>query len=268
MSSSTTATIGGGRNRKRSRSASAIVSGTASGYHILRINNYSRTKVIPTRACLKSRPFTVAAHRWHIDYHPNCHKWDTKDFISLFLVLDEPAHGSNPSEVKAQHRFRFVDVAAAQEEVDEPPPAFMAEEEEVSNYGSHHGWGNGRFIKIDDLEKSEHLKDDSFAVPAIVVTMPPPDLARHLGDLHSTGNGADVVFEVAGETFPAHRCVLAALSPVFVAEFFGAMMRESESGMVHVHIDDMEARVVKALLRFIYTDEVFHEASNGDDRVC
>jgi speckle-type POZ protein len=260
--------------RKRSRSASAIVADTASGHHILRIDGYSRTKGIPTGEYLKSRPFTVGGHRWHIDYHPNGHDPDTKDYISLFLVLEEPASGSTAKELKAQHRFRFVGEVPEKEEL---PPALLAAEE-VSNHGSHRGWGNARFVRREDLEKSEHLKNDSFAVrcdivvinefraedeTATFVSVPRPDLHRHLGDLLQTRNGADVVFVVSGETFSAHMCVLAARSPVFTAQFFGAM-KESKSGSV-VHIDDMEARVFKALLHFIYTDLYWETNEDGEE---
>jgi hypothetical protein len=49
------------------------------------------------------------------------------------------------------------------------------------------------------------------------------DLHRHLGGLLASGDGADVAFRVAGETFRAHRCVLAVRSPVFKAELLGTM---------------------------------------------
>jgi speckle-type POZ protein len=151
---------------------------------------------------------------------PNGHDPDTKDYISLFLVLEEPASGSTAKELKAQHRFRFVGEVPEKEEL---PPALLAAEE-VSNHGSHRGWGNARFVRREDLEKSEHLKNDSFAVrcdiivisefraedeTATFVSVPRPDLHRHLGDLLQTRNGADVVFVVSGETFSAHMCVLA-----------------------------------------------------------
>jgi speckle-type POZ protein len=87
---------------------------------------------------------------------------------------------------------------------------------------------------------------------AAMISVPPSYLHQHLGNLLRTEKGADVVFDVAGETFAAHRCVLAARSPVFSAELFGAM-KESDTGGV-VHIEDMEPRVFKALLYFVYTD--------------
>lgn len=137
--------------------------------------------------------------------------------------------------------------------------------------------GETKFIKREALEKSEHLKKDSFTVrcdiivttgfraeeetaeaqrprKANFVSVPPSDLQRHLGDLLHNEKGADVVFEAGGETFAAHRCVLAARSPVFSAELFGSMKESDAAGVVR--IDDMEAQVFKALLRFVYTDSL------------
>ncbi|BAH94892.1 Os10g0427400 [Oryza sativa Japonica Group] len=93
------------------------------------------------------------------------------------------------------------------------------------------------------------------------VSVPPSDMNRQLGDLLETEKGADVVFEVAGERFAAHRCVLAARSPVFGAELYG-LMKEGDAAVV-VCIEDMEARVFKLLLRFMYTDSL-PEMKNKD----
>ncbi|KAF8685293.1 hypothetical protein HU200_044060 [Digitaria exilis] len=61
----------------------------------------------------------------------------------------------------------------------------------------------------------------------------------------------DVTFEVQGDTISAHRLVLAARSPVFKAELFGPM---KERTMSHIRIVDMDPRVFKAMIHFIYTD--------------
>ncbi|CAD6270059.1 unnamed protein product [Miscanthus lutarioriparius] len=78
-------------------------------------------------------------------------------------------------------------------------------------------------------------------------------LHQHLGELLASQAGSDVTFTVSGESFPAHKNVLAVRSPVFMAEFFGEM-QEKNSG--RVEIQKMEAPVFGAMLRFIYTDEV------------
>ncbi|KAF7082134.1 hypothetical protein CFC21_086014 [Triticum aestivum] len=59
---------------------------------------------------------------------------------------------------------------------------------------------------------------------------------------------------VCDDSFVAHHCVLAARSAVFSAELFGPM-KEGAIGSV-IHVEDMEAKVFKALLSFIYIDSL------------
>lgn len=54
-----------------------------------------------------------------------------------------------------------------------------------------------------------------------------------------------------GETFPAHRAVLAARSQVFKAELFGSM---ADATMSTVTVQDIEPAAFKVMLRFMYTD--------------
>ncbi|KAG0547478.1 hypothetical protein BDA96_01G083800 [Sorghum bicolor] len=67
------------------------------------------------------------------------------------------------------------------------------------------------------------------------------NLQLHLGELLASQAGADVTFTVSGESFPAHKNVLAS-------------REEKSSG--RVEIKEMEAPVFGAMLRFIYTDVV------------
>jgi speckle-type POZ protein len=62
-----------------------------------------------------------------------------------------------------------------------------------------------------------------------------------------------VTFEVNGELFTAHHYMLAARSPVFMAELLGRMKEKVTS---HVWVEDMEARVFKIMLQFMYTDSL------------
>ncbi|CAN6373088.1 unnamed protein product [Urochloa humidicola] len=139
-------------------------------------------------------------------------------------------------------------------------------------------WGIEQFIRRADLESSSYLIDDGFRIRCDVtvfmdirvesttidsIVVPPPDLHRHLGDLLASDIGGDVTFEVGGETFHAHKYMLAARSSVFKAELFGPM---KEKGLDGVRIDDMEPRVFKAMLQFIYTDSL-SEIDTGEERV-
>lgn len=127
--------------------------------------------------------------------------------------------------------------------------------------------GFRRFVAQDALEAGPYLTDDGcfrlrcdmevhhvYARPSPAlrrpVALPPSDLHRHLLDLLQSGQGCDVAFKVGGEVLTAHRFMLTTRSPVFMAELLGPMAEINKT----VRVDDMEARVFKAMLEFIYTD--------------
>ncbi|KAJ1702583.1 hypothetical protein LUZ63_002362 [Rhynchospora breviuscula] len=72
---------------------------------------------------------------------------------------------------------------------------------------------------------------------------------------------ADVVFEVDGVLFTAHRSVLSAQSPVFKAEFFGG---RTESKVERIQIKDIKPAIFKAMLDFIYSNSVLDIISDED----
>ncbi|XBI49658.1 hypothetical protein VPH35_113197 [Triticum aestivum] len=102
----------------------------------------------------------------------------------------------------------------------------------------------------------------------VLVPVPPCDLHRHLGELLETEKGADVVFEVDGETVAAHRCLLAARSPVFRAELFGPMKEGNAVAAGVVRVEDMDAEVFKALIRFAYTGSLPETRKKDEDVRC
>jgi speckle-type POZ protein len=73
-----------------------------------------------------------------------------------------------------------------------------------------------------------------------------PDLGH---DLAIMSEYIDVSFDVAGETFSAHRLVLAARSPVFKAELYGPM---AEGKLTSITIQDMEASTFRSMLHYLY----------------
>ncbi|XP_047057733.1 uncharacterized protein LOC124664199 [Lolium rigidum] len=77
----------------------------------------------------------------------------------------------------------------------------------------------------------------------------------------------DVTFIVEQTEIPAHRLVLALRSPVFAAELLGEMR---ESTARRVRVDDMRASTFRAMIRFIYTDELPIKAITYDasQRAC
>lgn len=133
------------------RSASAIVAGAVSGYHVLKIDGYSRTKDVPNGQGIKSRPFLVAGHKWHLFYQPNGATAENIDSISLFLYLDDAV--PVPEAVKAIAKFSLLDHEG------KPVPSYSFTTRLI-NYSEERNWGYPNFIKRNVLEESEHLKDD------------------------------------------------------------------------------------------------------------
>ncbi|XP_073356819.1 BTB/POZ and MATH domain-containing protein 1-like [Aegilops tauschii subsp. strangulata] len=251
---------------RRGPSRSAIVANTTSGHHLLTIHGYSRTKgAIPTGKRIKSRSFFIGGHRWRIEYYPNGSKPAVADFVSLTLLLRE--------DVAAGVKDQFDICLAGGEEA---APARRRRR------CKRHRWRRDRtFIKRDELESSKHLRNDSFTVrcdivvfhgycaadAAAFISVPPCDLRQNLGRLLETKMGADVVFDVGSETIAAHRCVLAACSPVFAAELFGPMKEGNAAGS-SVRVEDMDAEVFKALLRFAYTGSLPDMRKEEEDVTC
>ncbi|MBA0687076.1 hypothetical protein Goari_014639 [Gossypium aridum] len=118
------------------------------------------------------------------------------------------------------------------------------------------------------LETSDFLKDDCLKINCTVgvvvsetdcprlhsIQVPESDIGSHFGVLLENEEGSDITFNVFGEKFHAHKLVLAARSPVFEAEFSDRMEDDNE-----IVVTDMEPKVFKALLHFIYRDSLIDD---------
>lgn len=74
------------------------------------------------------------------------------------------------------------------------------------------------------------------------IAVPRSNMGHHFGQLLESGKGTDVNFEVDGETFAAHKLVLAARSPVFRAQLFGPMKDQNSQC---INVEDIETPVFK-----------------------
>ncbi|KAJ1255705.1 hypothetical protein BS78_K168600 [Paspalum vaginatum] len=224
--------------------ASAIVAEAATGSHVLEIKGYSLTKGLGNGKCITSSAFSVGGHRWCILYYPDGDTSESADCISIYLKLNLAA--DDAVDVKAQFTFSVLD------DKGDPVPKFSLKELKMLTFSANTGsWGYRKFVERKALEESAYgIRTEATTHQFFLV--PPSDMHKHFGRLLSSPDGTtDVTFEVAGEMFPAHRCVLAARSSVFMADLFGSMKKKAKD---HRRIDDMEARVFKAMLHFIYTD--------------
>ncbi|CAO2041764.1 unnamed protein product [Urochloa humidicola] len=272
----------------RSSSSSTIVGGWATGRHVLHVEAYSRTKEeFPMGKSIRSRPFRVGGHSWIMLYLPNGHSSEYADFITVFFNLDDAASSASSSDdpplpVKAQARFSLLHQGSSK-----PVPSYTRDTGLSEFSAPVRPWGVP-LIRRDLLEKSpDLLRDDCFRISCDVMIptelrvedrmmnnspshdiapVPPPDLSLHLGNLLVSKHGADVAFQVAGETFMAHRCILAARSPVFRAQLLGAMSESADagSGALPILVADMEPQVFRVLLAFLYSDRIIYSAQEGE----
>nr|XP_051202134.1 BTB/POZ and MATH domain-containing protein 3-like [Lolium perenne] len=117
----------------------------------------------------------------------------------------------------------------------------------VSNYirsGSFSIGGHDWYIVLfpdgrSEFEKLTYIQDDRLTIECNVTVFKEPhvsetksfpeiealpsDLTEHLCKLFHEKEGMGVTFSVGGQTFGAHKVVLAMRSPVFKAEFYGPM---------------------------------------------
>ncbi|CAM0902856.1 unnamed protein product [Alopecurus aequalis] len=234
--------------------ASKIVAEAVSGSHVLTVRGYSITVGLGVDKTLLSDSFSVGGHTWNMLYSPPDGRDPDGDWISVGLIL---RHTNIANKFKIGCRFSLLDDAG------EPVPRYTTECRTATCFHKGEVMAFPTFIKRAELEESACLRDDCFSVKCDItvteirtedtaqfVMVPPSDMHEQFGRILETGKLADVTFVVSGESIAAHWCFLAARSSVFMEQF----LPMKESAEPHVCVNDMESRVFRVMLRFIYTD--------------
>jgi speckle-type POZ protein len=230
---------------------------TTSGSHHFEIRNYSLTKGCGVGMKIVSSTFSVGEHDWRISCYLDGSMEQDSDCISVFLIY---CHKTSNKTARANFSFSLLQHTTG-------APAHTSEGKSKQFSSSSSGWGWGKYIKRDILEASPYLKNDSLTIICNVTIIGKPQthianvpliaktsiLGKPLSTLMSVKKGADIIFEVGGQSYPAHRTVVAAGSPVLRAEVSG-MMKEAKDQKIK--INDIKASVFEALLLYIYTDEL------------
>ncbi|VAH59716.1 hypothetical protein VPH35_044016 [Triticum aestivum] len=249
--------------------SSSIVAEGVSGSHVLTVQGYSHTLGLGVCRQIPSGLFSVGGHTWKIIYYPDGRSTDCADWISISLRL----HHSDATQVKVRCRFSLLD------QVGKPVIKYTTACHTFTCSAQGHTIEFPRFIRRDELDSSTYVEDNCFNIrcdvsiakgirrqPTIPLGMAPPcGLAHQFGRILETGQGADVIFEVSGEMFAAHRRLLVARSSVFMAQLFGPM---KENDATCIRINGMEPRVFRMMLYFIYTDSLPHIDDSGIKEVA
>lgn len=210
---------------------------------------------------IASDSFTVGGYQWAVYFYPDGkNPEDNSTYVSLFIALV-----SEGSDVRALFELTMVDQSG--NERHKIHSHFDRSLESGPYTLKYRGsmWGYKRFYRRAMLETSDYLKDDCLKINCTVgvvvsathchvvhsIKVPESDIGLNFGMLLENMEGSDVVFNVAGEIFHAHRLVLAARSSVFRSDFFAQEGDDHE-----IVIADMDPKVFKAMLHFIYRDEI------------
>ncbi|KAF3531728.1 hypothetical protein DY000_02043795 [Brassica cretica] len=227
---------------------------TLNGTHEFKISGYSLIKGMGVGKYVASETFTLGGYSWAIYFYPDGKSpEDNSVYVSLFIAL-----ASEGADVRALFELTLVDQSGKERHKVHSHFGRTLESGPYTLKYKGSMWGYKRFFKRSLLESSDYLKDNCLLVRCCVglvksrtegprsynIPVPVSEFGRQFGKVLESGRGADVTFRVDGETFPAHKLVLAARSPVFRAQIFGPLKnRDTEC----IDIEDMEAPIFKVL---------------------
>lgn len=110
------------------------------------------------------------------------------------------------------------------------------------------------------------------------IHVPDSDIGYHFGSLLDNQEGVDVILNVGGERFHAHKLVLAARSSVFRSQLFSDESDEEKSEvdesdeLKEFYIDDMEPKVFKvcfcSYINFVLLQQQQFENMYEDSIFC
>ncbi|KAK6156184.1 hypothetical protein DH2020_010432 [Rehmannia glutinosa] len=221
-------------------SSSRSINETVNGSHHFTIRGYSLAKGMGPGRYISSDTFSIGGYEWAIYFYPDGkNPEDSSMYVSVFIAL-----ASEGTDVRALFELTLLDQSGkGKHKVHSHFDRALESGPYTLKYrGSM--WGYKRFFRRTSLETSDFLKDDY--------------MGQSLKHLLDSEIGCDITFQVGEESFKAHRLILAARSPVFRAQFFGLVGNPNSD---KVELEDVEPSIFKALLQFVYSDELpnFHE---------
>jgi speckle-type POZ protein len=248
---------------KSKRTASSHTTESETGTHSFKIVGYTLNVGIGVGKFIQSGTFTVGGYDWAIRVYPDGVSERTKEYVGIFLMLVSKQTGVRGS---------FYDLSLVNQTTGLPETLCTETTTRVFNYGDPICYSKSFLIARNSLESKAagYIMDNCLTIECtvtvikesqvsettgnLVIEVPPSDILEHFGKLLlEEEEGADVIFSVGGETFPAHKIVLAARSPVLKALLYGQMKERMAQRLT---VEDIQPDVFKALLQFIYTDSL------------
>ncbi|KAK4385393.1 BTB/POZ and MATH domain-containing protein 3 [Sesamum angolense] len=216
-------------------SSSRSINETVNGSHHFTIRGYSLAKGMGPGKYISSDTFSIGGYEWAIYFYPDGkNPEDSSMYVSVFIAL-----ASEGTDVRALFELTLLDQSGKGKH---KVHSHFDRAGEWALHAQIQGkhvvmWGYKRFFRRTSLETSDFLKDDCLSMHCTVgvvrtrvegpklysVPIPPSDMGQSLK-----------------------------------AQFFGLVGNPNSD---KVELEDVEPSIFKALLQFIYSDELpdFHE---------
>ncbi|XBI15644.1 BTB/POZ and MATH domain-containing protein 1-like [Aegilops tauschii subsp. strangulata] len=244
------------------------------GVHDFKIPNFNAVqRSHGVSQATTSATFKVGGHDWRIRLYPsgNATVEGDDEYVSVFLQLVSNLPAGTTC-VKTSVRFMIGD----------PSGTSLLK---VSGCSHNHtsesrSWGYEKLISLKDAKSKYVVHDGSLTVrcevdltkepepytsrasavvgAGVSVTVPPSEISTQLEQLLASENGSDLSFLVEEENeIRAHKLVIAARAPALHEAVVATNNKQEDDHAAEVvRVDDMKAAVFKAVLHFIYTDEL------------
>lgn len=196
---------------------------------------------------------------WKLELYPKGQNEENKNFISLFLKLHNPQPAFKLSATIKLMLLNNKPTVIAQGRV------FTKEFYQASC------WGHAKLFDLNKITPTTLPGDElqvkcqvtytvkqtsfygSYPTLPLLVSSGSGTMASHYKQLFISKSLSDIVILVKASRFEAHKTVLCARSPVFLA-MFQSNLTETQTNTVK--INGIKPAVFREVLRFIYTDEV------------
>ncbi|XP_010227275.1 BTB/POZ and MATH domain-containing protein 2 [Brachypodium distachyon] len=250
------------------KTSSRCVTESSTGTHDFELPNYRLLDGMGVGNYVSSATFGIGGYNWAIIFYPDGGNNDCAGYASAHIKCLNPT-----DEVRTKSTINML-----HQDGEKQVQLTDCDEGAGDVYSpAKLRWGYTKFVEKSKMKSVTQSGSGSLIIRCVLtvivkhstevtrktnlVVVPGPDLQGHLRQMWKDEQGADVTFSVGGQLFSAHRCLLAARSPVFKAELFGPM---KEKSIQPVKIDDIEPLVFEALLHFVYTDSMQDDEHNKE----
>uniref|UniRef100_A0A0N5C010 BTB domain-containing protein n=1 Tax=Strongyloides papillosus TaxID=174720 RepID=A0A0N5C010_STREA len=209
-----------------------------------------------------SRTFIIGCKNrseWYLEIYPNGHNSDSKDYVSVFLMLKKPD--------KASAKFRF---SILNDKKGEKNSITFSN---VRDFVKNMRLGSPRFVRKDFLLNDSNglLINDKLTIlceieiidvkseyhnnpkTSINATIPQSKSLLNYGKMLNSSLYSDCIIKVKDTEIKVHKVVLAAQSPIF-SNILKSKLEESGTNVIE--IENFRVEVVREMVKYIYTDEV------------